>query len=299
MATSSGLDAMIDVDVHAHLAPVNAARLATLPGVQWEQASESLMLDGHRIGMKALFHPERLIARMDAHGIRKSLISIPPPLYRQSLDAAAALVWTRYVNEEMSSIAAAHPGRFGALFYLPLENISLLETLRQDFIQGQFEGFALAAGGHPDIIYSSPDYADLWEWLQRERAFTFLHPGTCADTRLAKFYLENLVGNPVETGVAASHLVMAGIPARYPDIRFCLAHAGGIFGSLIGRLQRGFDTNRPNVNATFEGPVNAARRFYVDCIAHSPEALEHAKKIFGDSHVLYGSDWPFPMGLNH
>ena len=125
-----------------------------------------------------------------------------------------------------------------------------------------------------------------------------MHPAHCEDTRLAAFYLNNLIGNPMETGIAAAHLVMASVPSRYPDIRFCLAHAGGTFASLIGRMQRGLDTSRPGVNLEMEPPLQSARRFYVDCIAHHSGALELAKNVFGSSHVLYGSDWPFPMGLD-
>ena len=166
----------------------------------------------------------------------------------------------------------------------------------RDCDTGSYEGLTLAAGGHPDILYSEVRYEPLWQWLDAKSTFVFLHPGTCADPRLAKFYLENLVGNPIETGVAAAHLVMTGVPSRYPRIRFALAHAGGIFTSLVGRMERGFDTSRPGVDQHVERPLQAARRFYVDDIAHNPGTLELARQIVGNDHVLYGSDWPFPMG---
>jgi aminocarboxymuconate-semialdehyde decarboxylase len=285
-------------DVHAHLAPIDAARLSALPGVSWNAADESLLLDGHRVGMKDLFHPERLVARMDVHGVQRALVSIPPPLYRQALAEADALAWVRYVNEAMLAIARGSAGRLGALFYLPLEHPALLAGLQAEYERSEFEGIALAAGGHADIVYSEPRYEALWQWLNEKGAFVFVHPGTCADRRLAAFYLENLLGNPVETGVAGAHLVMAGVPGRYPRIRFCLAHAGGIFTSILGRLQRGFDTRRPGVNLGVEPPLQAGRRFYVDCIAHSVDMLALAGAMLGEDHVLYGSDWPFPMGLD-
>jgi aminocarboxymuconate-semialdehyde decarboxylase len=128
-------------------------------------------------------------------------------------------------------------------------------------------------------------------------SFVFIHPGACRDARLSNFYLENLLGNPVETGVAASHLVMAGVPSKYPGIRFCLAHAGGVFAGIVGRLQKGFDTKRPGVDLGVEQPLQAARRFWVDCIAHHPAQLRLAEEVFGADKVLFGSDWPFPMGL--
>lgn len=289
---------MIEIDVHAHLAPIDPPKIAGLAGVEWKAETETLLLDGHRVGIQDLFHADRLLARMDRQGVRRALISIPPPLYRQNLSSNAALDWVRYVNGQMRAIAANSAGRLGAMFHIPLEHPPLMEALMKECdAAGDYEGIALAAGGHPSIVYSDPHYEPLWSWLHGRGAFVFLHPGSCADVRLSQFYLENLFGNPIETGVAASHLVMAGIPARYPAIRFCLAHAGGIFTSLVGRMQRGFETRRPDVNLEVELPLRAARRFYVDCIAHDAGTLELARKVFGEDHVLYGSDWPFPMGL--
>src|SRR6185437_9648686 len=107
-----------------------------------------------------------------------------------------------------------------ALYYLPLEHPDLLSELFQQCTD-EFAGVALAAGGHPGIEYWREHYAPLWQWMNDREMFGFIHPGTCQDCRLAAFYMENLLGNPYETGIAATHLVMAGVPARYPKIRFC------------------------------------------------------------------------------
>ena len=287
----------IALDVHTHLAPVGSA-LIGMPGIEWDSQKELLSLDGHKLGIKDLFHVERLIARMDRLGVVRSLVSIPPPLYRQGLATDASLAWVQYTNGALRDLAASNPTRLGALFHFPLEHPSLFSPLMAIYEAGGFDGISLAAGGHQNIVFSDPKFDLLWQWLDARDAFVFLHPGTCADPRLAQFYLENLVGNPVETGVAAAHLVMAGVPSRYPGIRFTLAHAGGIFTTLIGRLERGFETTRPGVNTDIERPLQAARRFYVDNIAHHDGLLELAGKMVGEEHVLYGSDWPFPMGLS-
>ena len=289
---------MIEVDVHTHLAPIEPDRLALLAGVQWQAEAQALILDGHRVGVKDLFHPQRLIDWMDRHEVKRSWVSIPPPLYRQHLDPEAASEWVHYVNEGLAHIAAQSQGRLGALQYLPLEHPHWVQSWAQQSADTRFEGVALAAGGHERIILSDPVYDPLWHTLNDRGSFVFLHPGSCADPRLARFYLENLVGNPYETGVAASHLVMAGVPSRYPKIRFCLAHAGGVFASLVGRLERGFETDRPDVPQDQERPLQAARRFWVDGIAHHPSMLTLAHEVFGPQHVLFGSDWPFPMGIS-
>lgn len=289
---------MIDLDVHAHLAPIDSSKLAGMKGVEWSEATSRLVLDGHVVAAKDLFFPERLVEWMDQNHIKKALVSIPPPLYRQQLSADDARAWVGYLNQALLAITQRHGERLEALFYLPLEHPDLIESLADEYCRGPYAGVALAAGGHPDIVYSKEIYHPLWAVLDSRKSFVFIHPGTCSDPRLASFYLENLVGNPYETGVAASHLLMAGVPAAYPGIRFCLAHAGGVFPCLCGRLERGFLTRRPGIDVErLEAPLQAARRFYADGIAHSDAALTLAKQVFGEDHVLFGSDWPFPMGL--
>lgn len=289
---------MIDLDVHAHLAPVNPGLLQGIDGVQWLAQDKALVVDGHRVGIKALFEPQRLIAWMDANSVRRALVSIPPPLYRQHLSREAAAAWVRYLNTELLAICEASQGRLEALFYLPLEHPSLLPELLHECGNREFAGVALAAGGHPEIEYWREHYIPLWEWMEARSTFAFIHPGTCEDCRLEHFYMENLVGNPYETGIAATHLIMAGVPSRYPRVRFCLAHAGGIFPALLGRLEHGFATTRPGIDVSVEHPLQAARRFYADGLAHHPAALQLAKEMFGADHIFFGSDWPFPMGLD-
>ena len=125
----------------------------------------------------------------------------------------------------------------------------------------------------------------------------FIHPATCCDGRLTAYYLENLLGNPYETTVAAAHLMFGGVLERFPGITFCLAHGGGSLAMLVGRWQRGFDTDRPGIDTSHAPPEDLVRRFAVDCIVHDADALALAARTFGEKNVLFGSDWPFPMGL--
>lgn len=286
------------VDVHAHLAPINASRINELSGVSWTPETQELSLDGAVVGFKDLFFPERLLQWMDEHNVARALVSIPPPLYRQTLSPKASLEWVNYANEALLETCQRYTERLSTLFYFPLEHVSLHDELMERYLRGGYHGAVLSAGGHPDIIYSRTDYEPLWQFLNRQRAFVFIHPGQCSDPRLAGFYLENLLGNPYETAVAAVHLMMVDVPRRYSDIRFCLAHAGGVLPCLCGRLDRGFITARPGVDVdNVELPSKAIRRFFADGIAHNEAGLELAQEVFGADHILFGSDWPFPMGL--
>ena len=120
-----------------------------------------------------------------------------------------------------------------------------------------------------------------------------------ADTldRLGPHYLSNLLGNPVETGVAVAQLVLGGVLTRHPDLRIVLVHCGGVVPALVGRWSRGVATRRPGIAPDTEEPATAVRRLWSDCLGHRPEAVDLARATFGDDHLLLGSDYPFPMGL--
>ena len=59
-----------------------------------------------------------------------------------------------------------------------------------------------------------------------------------AGTRLSRFYLNNFLGNPFDTAIAAAHLVFGGVLDRFPKLEVCLPHAGGVTPYLMGRLSR-------------------------------------------------------------
>ncbi len=284
---------MIALDVHAHLIPADAERLAGLPGVIFDGGT--MTIDGAKVGIKALFQPEALIAWMDERGVARALVSAPPPTYRQHLDAADAAAWCAYLNDGLAAICARWPDRLQPLFHVPVEHADLaVEIVRT---RGGGAGFSLAAGGDTAVCFSDAALEPLWQVLNARKAFVFLHPGHCADERQGRFYLENLLGNPCETAIAVGHLVFGGVLARHADVRFCLAHAGGVTAMVAGRWQQGFDTARPGVDTGLPPPRAQLRRFTVDTIAHDPAALALAAEVFGPDNIRFGSDWPFPMGL--
>jgi aminocarboxymuconate-semialdehyde decarboxylase len=288
---------LIALDVHAHLAPVLPGALAGIDGVTWDAARAALVVDGHAVAMKSLYEPFALLRWMDGHRVSRAWISVPPPLYRQGLDAAAAVRWADYLNTGLRQICDVHADRLAPLFHLPVEHPRVARELADAWLHRNAAGFAIAAGGHAGHVYSDAALDPLWARLDAAGAFVFIHPGHCCDGRLQAFYLENLAGNPYETGIAAAHLVFSGVPERFPRLRLCLAHGGGTTPMLAGRWQRGRETMRPGVDQNVEPPVASLGRLYADCIVHDSAALELAAHVFGDDHVLFGSDWPFPMGL--
>lgn len=171
--------------------------------------------------------------------------------------------------------------------YLPLDDpLAEAQRTRVDPWAG-----AVAGTGRP---LDDPELEPLWAAL--DGRFVLVHPVEAPDPRLARFYLSNLLGNPYETALAAACLVFGGVLSRYPGVQFCLVHAGGATAMIARRWQQGYDTRRPGISKLELEPRDALRRLYVDSLAHSAAALALAASVFGDDHVLPGSDWPFPMG---
>jgi aminocarboxymuconate-semialdehyde decarboxylase len=286
----------IALDIHTHLIPLDAAALASFPGVSWDGA-ENLIVDGHKLWPRELFHPDALIAWLDRNNIRQAWISIPPPLYRPQLPEEEAARWCDYLNRGLQEIAHRHAERLTALPYLPVEHPALATRIARAAIAQGHRRFAMAAGAGPGVRLSDPAYVDLWRALDEVSGFLFIHPGETFDPRLEPFYLANLLGNPTETAVAAAHLVFSGILERHPHLLVCLAHGGGTTFSLAGRWRRGHATARPGLDRTLEPPQDTLRRLAVDCILHDGATLAFAAEIYGADKVLFGSDRPFPMGL--
>lgn len=287
----------IELDVHAHLVPVDPDRLASIEGVEFDSDAQVMTLDGHRLGLKPLFRPQALIGWMDDNAVEHAWISAPPPLYRQHLRGPEARQWANYINEGLLDIAAASGGRLAPLLHLPTEDPEIALSVAADAIARGHNRFAMPSGTGDERGLSDAGFEPLWQTLDAARAFVFFHPGECADGRLKSFYLANLVGNPYETTVAIAHLVFGGVLERYSGLTVCFAHGGGMTPMVAGRLQRGYDTDRPGLDTTRARPEDLLRRIHVDCICHGAPEIDHAEAVFGKEQVLFGSDWPFPMGI--
>jgi aminocarboxymuconate-semialdehyde decarboxylase len=292
----SGTSERIALDVHAHLAPIMPDELASIDGVAWDAGKQLLVVDGHAVGMKPLFDPPALVGWMDDNAVATAWISIPPPLYRTHLLGDEARAWVTYANNGLLRIADRYADRLAPLPHLPLQAPDVALEVVRDWVERGHCRFSAPSGGYGDLALSDEAYEPIWRALNDAGAFVFFHPGECADGRLIAFYLSNLLGNPYETAVAIGHLAFGGVFERFDRIRFCFAHGGGALPMLAGRFERGFETARPGIDTKLQSPKLVFKNVCVDCITHDIASLTLAEQTFGAENILFGSDWPFPMG---
>ncbi len=285
---------MSRIDFHVHLAP----RLTDegLGATSVSRAEDGkLVLDGHAVGPPPLYDPARLLGWLDTRGLDEAVVSPPPPFFRQGLDPDATVAWVRALNE--GTLAAVDGGaRLLPLAYLPLDQpevaLAEYERLRGD---ARWAGVCASAGGG-SVSLADDALAPLWQGLDDDARLVLLHPGSSPDARLEAFYLHNLLGNPVETAIAAAQLVFGDVLPRHPRMRVLLVHCGGCVPDLVPRWEQGVVTERPGLKPLTESPTVAVKRLWVDCLVHDPGAVDRGVEVFGADHVVLGSDWPFPMG---
>jgi aminocarboxymuconate-semialdehyde decarboxylase len=154
----------------------------------------------------------------------------------------------------------------------------------RDLMTGPFAGVEITASELPGD--------EFWAAAEETGALVFMHPSTRGFAGPDEHYLWNTVGNPLETTVAAAHLVTAGVLERHPGLRVLLAHGGGTVTWLRGRLRHAAE----HIAAASRVDVEASlRRFYYDTVTHDPAVLRGLVEFVGPEQVLAGSDHPFDM----
>ncbi|MGZ5651118.1 MAG: amidohydrolase family protein, partial [Usitatibacter sp.] len=124
----------------------------------------------------------------------------------------------------------------------------------------------------------------------------FLHPiGFTQGERLMDHYLNNVVGNPMETTIAASHLIFDGVMARHPKLKVVLPHAGGYLAHYWARMDHAHRA-RPDCRTVIKkAPSSYLAKMYFDTITFDPQMLRHMIDKHGAGHVLLGTDYPYDM----
>ena len=105
-----------------------------------------------------------------------------------------------------------------------------------------------------------------------------------------------LVGFLMDTTLAAAKLVFAGVPKRFPRIKWVLGHLGGAIPYLAERLDRGFEAFRECRRNIDRPPSEYLRQFYFDTVNFDPDAIRLAISFAGADHILAGSDYPHQIG---
>ena len=233
-----------------------------------------------------------------AQGVDHLLLS--PWIMLIPVDAAPAeaLRVCRVQNEGLAR--AAQDARVSALAALPLQDAALAARELEQLMQVPGIKGAEIPSSVGGAYLGDPAFAPFWAAAEATGALIFIHPTTrgLGIPALDQHYLWNSVGNPLETTIAAAHLIAAGVLDRHPGLRILLAHGGGALPALRGRLRRAHAV-RPEARAGAAGdPGESLRRLWFDSLTHDAGVLAGLVAWAGADRVVLGSDRPFDMGAD-
>jgi aminocarboxymuconate-semialdehyde decarboxylase len=240
---------------------------------------------------------QRRLSDMDAAGIDVQVVSNAPQTFLYNQDPALASALATLQNEQIAKAAVANPKRLIGLATLPMQAPALAADELRHAIRGLGLKGAQIGSNVNGRNLDDPAFEPLWAAADELRSFIMVHPTQVAGAeRLGSYYLANLIGNPLDTTIAAACLVFGGVIERYPGIKFLMVHGGGFVPYQAGRFKHGWQV-RPEPRATLKRPPDALLdRLYFDTIVHSQSALEFLVSSAGVSRVLLGSDYPYDMG---
>jgi len=195
-------------------------------------------------------------------------------------------------------VVRSRPQRFVGLGTLPLQDATLATAELERCVR-QLGLAGVQIGSHVnEWNLSDPALFDVFTAAAELGAAVFVHPwDMMGETRMRKYWLPWLVGMHAEVSLAICSILFGGVLERLPTLRIAFAHGGGAFPGTFGRISHGFET-RPDLVAVDNAihPRHYLGRFWVDSLVHDADALRNILRLFGDSRVMLGSDYPFPLG---
>jgi aminocarboxymuconate-semialdehyde decarboxylase len=268
------------IDVHAHVA---------IP--------DAMALMGMKVAPQSLVMGEERLHAMDAQGIDMAALSINPYWYKAERDVAEAVI--KLQNEKLAELCASKPDRFVAfasvaLQYPDLAARQLEEGVKKLGLRGGSVGTAVNSEDLAD-----PKFHPFWAKAEELGCLIFMHPnngGADFEKRLrGNGGLANVIGNPLETTVALSHLIFEGTLDRFPGLKICAAHGGGFLPSYAPRSDAGCVTFPDRCSKPLKKkPTEYLKQLYYDSIVFTPEAMRHLAAQVGSGQIVMGTDYPFP-----
>lgn len=235
-------------------------------------------------------------AALDDAGIDVQVLSFTAPGTSIEMPARAVEL-ARIVNDAYAAAIRERGDRFTALGHLPMNAPdAAVAELDRGITELGLPGFMLLsnASGTP---LADDRFEPLWRKADEHACVLYIHPTYPVGVEaMEKYMLMPLVGFLFDTTLAAAHLVYAGVPERYPNIRWVLAHLGGAIPYLAERLDRGYEAFtwcRENLSRP---PSEVLKDFYYDTVNFDPAALRLALDYAGADHLLAGSDYPHMIG---
>ncbi len=294
------------IDVHTHIripaveefARKNPAKGGGPGKVDWvSKESAAFQKSSQKKARPKFVNPKVRLRDMDRMGVDMQVISLNLPQNCYWADGAKGLEVARACNDGIAEFIAAKPDRFIGMGSVGLQDVG--RSMRE-------LGRAVNSLGLKGVVVSSnirnrdlgeTRFKPFWAKAQELGVPVFIHPqGFSHADRLAKFFLWNSVGQPLEEALAMSSLIHEGVMDEFPKLKLCIDHGGGYLPFYAGRTDRAFE-RRPETSLNIKKKPSAyLRQFYYDTVFYDLDMLAFLVKKVGAGRIMMGTDYPLSMG---
>jgi aminocarboxymuconate-semialdehyde decarboxylase len=307
MFDSSEQEPALVIDVHAHIGL--EAGLAEMAEVFPEGTPRLVERDGGRFfeypngvvngplppGMVDL---DYRIGEMDAAGVDLQVVSVRPQIFSYSAGAEKVIKLAAIQNEAMLETIATHPDRLNGMLSLPLlDAAASVAEIRRHLDHPAVRG-VLVDSNVGGVNLDDESFGPIWAALSDANLPALVHPyqaDVAGQERMTRYYLFNLIGNPLDSTIALASVIFGGVLDRYPDLRWCFVHGGGYAPYQLARWDHWKVRKEPKVSLD-EPPSTRFGRLFFDSLTHAPGPLHLLADMVGWSQVMVGTDYPFDMG---
>lgn len=288
------------IDAHTHFHPsslvaflssrTEAPRIATEDGRRWLYFGPG----GRAPYQDEMDHLDLKLAQMDAAGITLAVLSVASGRV-DAFAAEEATAVAKDVNDELVEVARQRVDRFAALALLPLQAPDKAAVELERCVGMGLKG-ALVESNVAGRPLDDPMFYPVFEAAAHLNVPLFLHPNHPMVSAAVEAYdLVPVAGFLIDTTIVTLRLVLSGVYERHPNLRVFLAHAGSLLAPLIGRVDKFYHVGRLATGSSLRDapPSDYLRRLYTDTVCGWPPVLTMAIELFGDDHVLSGTDAPY------
>ena len=239
---------MRTIDTHTHILTHETAALLTKAGVKvtiTPDNVENAALDVAGVVYRPFptggFDIAHRLKDMDAAGVDVHVLSATPQTYLYNQEPALGAPLAAIQNDQIAKHIKTHPDRFLGIGTLPLQDPKrAADELRRAMTKLGLKGSMFASNIMGKNL-DDPSFEPVWATAEELGAFMFVHPNNVAGAdRLKSYYLQNLIGNPLDTTIAAACLYFGGVLDRHPKLKFMLAHGGGFTPYQAARWEHGW-----------------------------------------------------------
>ena len=266
------------IDVHVHFIPdfyrdaLAAAGKSKPDGTQglpnWDEASA--------------------LSLMDELGVRASVLSASAGVHFGDDVQSGKLC--RRINEYGAELKLKYPKRFGHLASVPLPDIEGAVAEASYALDALGADGVVVQSNHHGLYLGDPKLDPFWAVLNDRSAVVLIHPTAPAAVDSAR--INDKIPLPVMEYFV--DMVTSGVLKRYENIRFIVPHAGAVLSILTKRVDLALPLLTAKRDEPFPSLREAMRHLHFDLAGVPvPELLSGLLGLVDETHLHYGSDFPF------